>query len=75
MVCGQQCGRPSDRNEPARNIQLRRANPDGVVEEQACSEGADDTQTKIQQKTEKGVVEEPASKAASGKADHDEDDG
>ena len=74
MVCGKQCGRPSNRNEPARNIKLRSGRPDAVVEEQACSEGADDTQAKIQQKTVKGAAEEPARETASGKADHDEDD-
>jgi len=75
VVRGEQYGGPGNRNQHARNIESRSAHSNDVVKERTCSDCANHTQAKIQQDTGNGAVEEPASEAASSKADHDEDGG
>ena len=75
VICGEHYGGPGERKEGARDTQSRSARPNDVVEERISNHCADDTQAEIQQHTGNGAVEEPASEAASSKADHDEDRG
>jgi len=73
VKCGKQHGGPGDRNDPARNGQSRCVRCCDVIKERACNDGTDDTQTEIHHDTANGAVEEPTSKAASGKSEQAED--
>jgi hypothetical protein len=74
VACGEQHGGPGERSyERARDIEFRSARRCNVVEEQACNDGADDTQSEVQHDSPAGTLAEPEGDVAGDESEKDED--
>jgi len=72
--CGEQHRGPGERsNERARDIEFRSARRCSVAEEQACNDGADDSQSEVQHDTLARTLEEPEGDVAGDESEKHED--